>query len=77
MKNGNDWANPSITEDSCGNPTKQNHGLTKRELFAAMAMQGELARSYCGEQEPPADLIPGWAVKMADGLIAALNEATP
>lgn len=77
MTNGNDPANPHEKQDSCGNPIMRHSGLTKRELFAAMAMQGELARSYHGEQEPPADLILTWAVKMADKLIAELNEATP
>lgn len=62
-------------------------GLTKRELFAAMAMQGLLANSGGPIQ---ANGMCGWslvncepinvgqtAIGMADALIAALNEPTP
>lgn len=46
------------------------HGLTKRELFAAMAMQGILASPFdCGF-----DKVNEIAVVQADGLIAALNK---
>jgi hypothetical protein len=53
-------------------------GLTKRELFAAMAMQGLCANSdpkiyACGW---PA-LIAGASVDMADALLAELAKATP
>lgn len=48
-----------------------NSGLTKRELFAAMAMQGMLADSG-GSGEISAYAVS--AVKIADALIAALNE---
>jgi hypothetical protein len=49
----------------------QHAGLTKRELFAAMAMQG-----YCSVQEgwdQPAREVAKCAALMADALLAALN----
>ncbi len=59
-------------------PTKGTHGpagsfpstygLTKREYFAAMAMQG-LASRQLGYEDASED-----AVEFADALIAALNE---
>lgn len=49
-------------------------GLTKREYFAAMAMQGFMANDYRATPETFAMK----AVQMADALIAALNkEAQP
>ena len=52
------------------------HGLTKRQYFAAMALQGLYAS---GQLEIPEHLdpsveVPKLAVKVADGLIAALND---
>lgn len=45
-------------------------GLTKRELFAAMAMQGQLGdNSRNGTPAEYAD----WSVKLADALLAALK----
>ena len=60
------------------------NGLTKRELFAAMAMQGICANPgvIWGEHklpEHPGDCrgsIAKAAVRIADALIAALNETT-
>lgn len=55
-------------------------GLTKRELFAAMAMQGDWAaqNEYCGEFTGRTDLRKRAAlyVKMADALIAVLETET-
>jgi hypothetical protein len=47
-------------------------GLTKREYFAALAMQSVL--STHGEDYP--ELIAGRALKYADALINALNKPT-
>lgn len=49
-------------------------GLTKRELFAAMAMQGMLADHTC-DAEP--DAFAEVAVNHADALIAELNKEAP
>ena len=48
-------------------------GLTKRELFAAMAMQGILADGSPEFRSKPYDLIAEDAVKYADALLAALR----
>ncbi len=49
-------------------------GLTKREYFAALALQGYIAAGSMGMPEPPR--IVELAVQTADALLAAL-EATP
>lgn len=54
-------------------------GLTKREYFAAMAMQGLLANSYNdGVYQPLStashDQIANMAVRLSDSFIVALNE---
>ena len=47
----------------------QSHGLTKREYFAAMAMQGMLDMAQWGHEKRACDI----AVRAADELIKALN----
>ena len=47
-------------------------GLTKREYFAAMAMQGALANKYAHERT--IEMITESAVKLADALIEELNK---
>lgn len=51
-------------------------GLTKRERFAAMAMQGMLANNWIGysDKEPECEELGRIAVNFADALIAALNK---
>jgi hypothetical protein len=48
---------------------KQSPGLTKRELFAAMAMQGLCSGKYLGEPAQEATK----AVQFADALLAELE----
>lgn len=60
-------------------PDLNNHpsewyGLTKREYFAAMAMQGMLSTGTANFYD---EKISEWAVKQADFLIKALNESKP
>jgi hypothetical protein len=62
---GNDNAFPSSPDKY-----EPEFGLTKRELIAAMAMQGLLATP--GEYEH-AKTIAQWAVDQADALIERLN----
>lgn len=51
-------------------------GLTKREYFAAMAMQALLTSSYqCISPSEPS--LGKWSVEAADALIKALNESQP
>lgn len=49
-------------------------GLTKREYFAAMAMQGYCGGEYTGQSGMPVESIAKWSVEMADALIKQLNE---
>jgi hypothetical protein len=56
-----------VTSDSYG--VSNRCGLTKRELFAAMAMQGRISFVGAGEYELCAE----YAVAHADALIAALE----
>ncbi|WP_428139987.1 hypothetical protein [Bradyrhizobium sp.] len=53
--------------------TPQPESLTKREVFAAMAMQGILAHVEFGGAND--DQVARWSVRQADYLIAALNAA--
>lgn len=68
---GDDPANPIPIEEGLS-----AEGLTKRELFAAMAMQGLLAHNcdhFQGEDLEPTG-IGKRSVDLADALITALNE---
>lgn len=56
-----------------GSPLHPHKGLTKREYFAAMAMQG-LCSYGDGESNISNESAPILAVQMADALIAALNK---
>lgn len=53
-------------------------GLTKRELFAAMAMQGRLGNKYSGltSNGHTADEVAKLAVACADALLAELEKVT-
>lgn len=53
------------------NTVYHTRGLTKREYFAAMAMQGILVYKV------PHDQLAEKAVTMADALIKSLNESKP
>ena len=65
--NGNDAIYPMATEGD-----GFNDGLTKRELIAAMAMQGMLANPSLVNGSTTS-LIADWAVDHADALIERLN----
>lgn len=66
-ENGNDTAYPVLDRDQTPNGTYQL-GLTKRELFAAMAMQGMLTADYSS----PVDELAHQAVVFADALLKEL-----
>ena len=51
-----------------------SHGISKRELFAAMAMAGMLADP---ERGGPPDDYANEAVSLADALLAALKDLAP
>lgn len=72
MTNPNDPAFPSpIIAVKDGKPIHEGGGLTKREFFAAMAMQG-----WNTGLEEPFDIAIGMkhCVAVADALIKVLNE---
>lgn len=54
---------------ACANHTHLQYGLTKREYFAGLAMQGLLSEGSTGSFED----IAKESVKFADELIKALN----
>lgn len=72
MTHGNDSINVVTYEES---KEVANSGLTKREYFAAMAMQGILSNS---KDWTDSDRCLNWvsesSVKYADSLIEALNK---
>ena len=77
MTKGNDFANPSTHQNEDGtHDFSINKGLTKREYFAAMAMQGILASNTAGMSSSRIDIFAfaEQGVKAADALIKALNE---
>jgi len=79
---GNDWACPQVDTDLDLNSTSQTFerrvhsfgGLTKREYFAAMAMQGILANAnWQKSQINDPERLGQAAVLYADGLVNGLN----
>ena len=68
MKTNPNDATFSNACDVDGNPTL-GYGLTKREYFAAMAMQGLLAKSTATKE-----MIAEMAVEHAEALINELNK---
>lgn len=63
---------PSEREIS-GGGTMQTFGLTKREHFAAMAMQGIMSSNECGIGHDP-NTVAEWAVSLADALLEELEK---
>ncbi len=68
---------PALTQEMRGESGEKWHtdyGLTKREFFAAKAMQGLLAANW---EAPPTELytrLAGHSVACADALIAELGK---
>lgn len=62
---------PHIELDTySGKPCNQHYGLTKRELFSAMAMQGLISKGNLYSPESIAKR----SVECADALLAELNK---
>jgi len=75
MKNGNKPTNPcTIREIPKGSPLGgvdiDYHGLTKREYFAGLAMQGMLSQGWNSEVQSCAAI----AVMLADALLKELDK---
>jgi hypothetical protein len=49
-------------------------GLTKREYFAALAMQSYAGGEYIGQRGMPHEMIAEWSVKMAEALLKELEK---
>lgn len=73
MNNGHELAFPLI--EQAEHPNSVNFGLTKREYFAALAMQGLLAKSgfSCAHDSKHQELTEE-AVRFADALLAELEK---
>jgi hypothetical protein len=80
VTNGNDYSQPQqFIVDQQGNVCLYENygyqsGLTKREYFAVMAMQGLLSNNELGMSKE--NTIAQLAVKQADTLIDELNKTT-
>ena len=73
--NPNQSCYPCQELDGQGNPREaMSYGLTKREYFAAMSMQGMLANPDLATETFKEKLIAAWSVDCADALIAELNK---
>ncbi len=67
------FARSAFYHPYCGMST-QKDGLTKREYFASMAMQGMLANNAEGNTEWDYEIIAKHSCKAADALINQLNQ---
>ena len=77
MNNADKPAMPTVYADMGHNGQREiycdNYGLTKREYFAAMAMQGLCANSIAGSHNKPSNLAID-AVMYADALLKELDK---
>ena len=69
MKNASEAAFPLISSDGMS----VNQGLTKREYFAGLAMQGILAKKFDSKSEDIDDTIMS-SIEYADALLKALEK---
>lgn len=86
MSNANDFAHPVPYQNYDGTfDHSLNPGLTKREHFAGLALQGLLSnvdtlrelRRESGDDWPKyEEVVGGFCTLMADALLAALNKPT-
>lgn len=74
---------PVATHDTEGRTGVIEYGLTKREYFAAMAMQGLMTKDYIKLNLSEQNVYDGWqsvemvaklSVLMADALLSALSK---
>jgi len=72
MENGKENIYPITIEDN-GNPSVTYLGLTKREYFAGLAMQGICVEKYV-KRDDDREVIAKWSVEMADALLAELEK---
>ena len=72
MKNSEQNAFPIVLQHGLSADSHVEVGLTKREYFAAMAMQGILANENTGLS--PNEVVAKESVKLADLLLAELDK---
>jgi hypothetical protein len=72
MTHGSEYVNPSIADSGQTSRGAQDRGLTKREYFAAMALQGMVA-VFPGSGLK-FEILGEMAVLQSDYLIEALNQ---
>jgi len=76
MENGKQ---PAFASPGTYNPNNGNHngdsqvGLTKREYFAGLALQGICMQKYV-QRDNDREAIAKWSVKMADALLKELED---
>ena len=59
----------------CSSDFEYGEGLTKREHFAGLAMQGLLAGGYCiDDSQNRLNDVPSEAINLADALLKALEQ---
>lgn len=75
MENGNNPAHPISGSliDKCGQRDFSPFGLTKREYFAAMAMQGMISNAELCLSKEEADVIASQSIQFADSLLQKLE----
>lgn len=64
-----------VNQGTWNTETQEFDGLTKREHFAAMAMQGIMANSQLADAFNNDDEMFSTIVKVADGVLAALEKS--
>lgn len=75
MTNGADSAYPNKLASPTNDGYLSTYGLTKREYFAGLAMQGLLAYPRVQEGETPwSQTVALWAIEAADALLAELEK---
>lgn len=74
MENGRQSAFPNNETDNMGNPKYQHLGVTKREYFAAMAMQGALANNYPNIVSLSSEQVARLSIEHADELLKQLDQ---
>jgi hypothetical protein len=73
MENGKQPISATLTyNEVSGQPNGHLLGLTKREYFAGLAMQGIMANQNLTSTEN--DTIAKWSVEIADALLAELEK---
>jgi hypothetical protein len=78
MKNANQPINPMPHQNQDGTIQHDVYfGLTKREYFAALAMQGLLSNGHCLPNKDGIEYVVSISIKAADELLKQLENQNP